>query len=402
MRIAVLGAGIMGSSLALALARGGAQVSLFDAASEPFAGASRWNEGKIHLGFLYAADPTLATARHLLTGGLSFRPTVERLLDCNLGPAITTRDDLFLCHRDSVVDAQAMQAYYRQVDELVAAHPQASDYLADVTACRSRRLDADQLEEVSGAPGIVAGFTVPERSVSTLWIADRYVECLRAQPRIELCMNVRVVGASFAGQSPDGAWVVETADGRRDGPYDHVVNALWNGRLGVDRSVGLPAPAAWSQRYRLALFVRTSRPLDVPSVLVATGPFGDLKNYDGRNFYLSWYPRGLMIDSAELDPAAPAGPDETQRQRFADDIMDALELYVPGVRQIREALDSVRVEGGWVFAEGRGALSDPKSALHRRDRFGVTRLGRYLSVDTGKYSTAPWMASAIADQLLGR
>ena len=55
-RVAVLGAGIMGSSTALYLARAGIQVDLFDAADRPFSGASRWNEGKIHLGFLYAND----------------------------------------------------------------------------------------------------------------------------------------------------------------------------------------------------------------------------------------------------------------------------------------------------------------------------------------------------------
>lgn len=400
MRIAVLGAGIMGSSVALGLARRGVAVSLFDAAPEPFSGASRWNEGKIHLGFLYAADPSLATARHILTGGLLFRPVVERLLDCSLSPVITPSDDIFLCHRDSVVGVEAMQAYYERLAPMVAAHPEAANYLVDVTACRSRRLSGRELLELSGAPEIRAGFMVPERSVSTVWIAQRYVECLRAQPGIELRMNTRVAGASCVGDDPQGQWVVETEDGQRDGPYDFVVNALWNGRIAVDRCAGLPPPAVWSQRYRLALFLRTSRPLEVPSVLVATGPFGDIKNYDGRNFYLSWYPAGLLLDSAEIDPVRPVHPAGPDRRRFADAMMDALQQCVSAVGQIRQELESVRVEGGWVFASGRGVLSDPKSSLHRRNEFGVTRSGRYLSVDTGKYSTAPWMALELVEQLL--
>ena len=64
--VAVLGAGIMGGATALFLARRGVRVVLFDAAAEPFCGASRWNEGKIHLGFLYSGDPSLRTARRLL------------------------------------------------------------------------------------------------------------------------------------------------------------------------------------------------------------------------------------------------------------------------------------------------------------------------------------------------
>lgn len=50
--VAVLGAGILGSSVALFLARRGALVTLFDAKNRPFEGASRWNEGKIHLGYI--------------------------------------------------------------------------------------------------------------------------------------------------------------------------------------------------------------------------------------------------------------------------------------------------------------------------------------------------------------
>ena len=56
----------MGSSVALLLGRRGVQVTVFDQAPLPFAGASRWNEGKIHLGYLYAADPSLETARRVL------------------------------------------------------------------------------------------------------------------------------------------------------------------------------------------------------------------------------------------------------------------------------------------------------------------------------------------------
>ena len=40
-------------------------------------------------------------------------------------------------------------------------------------------------------------------------------------------------------------------------------------------------------------------------------------------------------------------------------------------------------------------------SLHRRDRFGVQRYGHYFSVDTGKYSTAPRLAEALAREIAG-
>ena len=93
------------------------------------------------------------------------------------------------------------------------------------------------------------------------------------------------------------------------------------------------------------MFLRTTRPVEVPSAVVAAGPFGDAKNYNGRDLYLSWYATGLL-------------------------------------------------------AEGRGPLDDARSTLHRRDRVGIRREGQYVSVDTGTYSMAPWLAHTIADDLL--
>jgi hypothetical protein len=60
------------------------------------------------------------------------------------------------------------------------------------------------------------------------------------------------------------------------------------------------------------------------------------------------------------------------------------------------------VAGGWVVARGEGSIDDPASSRHRRDRFGVTRMGTYISIDTGKYSTAPWLAADITFSREGR
>ena len=47
------------------------------------------------------------------------------------------------------------------------------------------------------------------------------------------------------------------------------------------------------------------RVVDVPSAIVAVGPFGDVKNYNGRDFYLSWYPLGLVAEGSEVAPPEP-------------------------------------------------------------------------------------------------
>lgn len=398
-RVAVLGAGIMGCSVALFLARKGAEVTLFDAAGSPFAAASRWNEGKIHLGYIYSADPSLRTAEHVIPGGLLFRPLVEELLDLSLAPVITSEDDIYLCHRQSVVSPETMTNYFQQVTQRVKAHPDATRYLADVSNCAVNKLTTAELGALTASPDIVAGFRVPERSVETTWLADRFVAAVAAEKRIEQQMNTRITAVRSLDDNNDGPWRVDTSFGAF-APYDYVINALWQGRMAIDQTAGLKPVGTWSNRYRLSLFLRTKEKVTSPCVIIATGPFGDIKNYNGRDFYLSWYPVGLRAESSAISPPAVEDLLIPNHELLTGSIFDHLEAFFPWIALIREKTDHVALEGGWVFAVGRGQLSDPSSTLHRRSDFGVTRTGSYISVDTGKYSTAPWLAQSLASSLV--
>ncbi len=397
-RVAVLGAGIMGASIALFLTRRGVDVHLFDAAGEAFSAASRWNEGKIHLGYLYSADTGLRTAEHVMPGGLRFRPLVEELVGCSIAPACTVSDDVFLCHSDSVVSPDAMEAYMGRVTQRLREHPDAAHYLADLRGACMERLDAAELAGFSGSARIVAGFRVPERSVETNWVADRFIEALEAEPRIERFMGVRVLAVASRDGSDAGPWSVVTSSGEF-GPYGLVINALWQGRMAVDRTAGIEPQGVWSNRYRQSLFVRTREVVRTPCAVIATGPFGDVKNYNGRDFYLSWYPAGLRADSSELSPPEAGSLEMPDPGELTREVFRQLEQYLPWVGRIREQAERVAVEGGWVFAAGKGSLSDPAASLHRRSDYGVLRKGSYWSVDTGKYSTAPWLAGILASQI---
>jgi hypothetical protein len=396
MRIAVLGAGVMGACLALFLARRGAHVVLVDEAARPLEGASRWNEGKIHLGYLYAADPSLASARRVLEGGLSFAPLMCELIGAKL-PGMTAEDDLYLVHRDSVVSVTAAARYYDAVAALVRDHPHACDYLVDASSSWPRKLSETEIAAVADPATILAGYACPERSISTVRLADQLVAALQAEPRIELRTRTRVRAAMPTG-ADDGPWRY-VSEGPSE-PFDHIINALWHGRLAIDATAGLAPVQGWSHRYRVSAFVRTHRPIEYPSIIVAAGAFGDVKNYNDRDFYLSWYPAGLMAEGQAIEPPT-LGVHTAHKTEIARAIEEGLASALPGVREIFAAAERVDIEGGYVFAMGEGSLMDTNASLHRRDRFGVTRRGRYISVDTGKYSSAPLLAREITAALHG-
>ena len=166
-RIAILGGGMLGTCTALELARRRRRSTLFEGQSSLLQRASRWNEGKIHLGFLYAGDPTLRTAQRLIPGGLAFAGLVGRLIQRSLDAFVTVEDDIYLVHRESIVAPDAFEAYGTSTAALVreaASQPNAQQYFCDVTHARIRRLSASDLAQVTSADEVVAGYSIPERS----------------------------------------------------------------------------------------------------------------------------------------------------------------------------------------------------------------------------------------------
>jgi glycine/D-amino acid oxidase-like deaminating enzyme len=398
-RIAILGGGMLGTCTGLELARRGARSTLFEGASSLLQGASRWSEGKIHLGFVYAGDPTLGTARRLIPGGLAFAGLVERLIHRSLDAFITEEDEIFLVHRDSVADPEAFEAYGRRTAELVreaASQPDAPQYLCDVTRAAIRRLSPSELGRITSADEVVAGYRVPERSISTVALAELVQEAVASEPLIEIRAGTWVTAVE---RGSDGRFDVR-ADAASvappDAPFDVVINALWEGRPAVDASLGIKPIAPWSHRFRAAVFAHAPD-VSFQSAVVCTGPFGDVKRYADGRVYLSWYTSGLLAEGHAIEPPrAAAVLDRPRSDAVLQGTLQSLSHYFSAIRRLQDSSEALEVHGGWVYALGQGSLSDPASTLHRRDRFNMTVDGGYISVDTAKYSLAPWLAHRVA------
>ena len=127
MRVAVLGAGFQGTCVALELATRGVAVDLYDRNDACITQAGRWNEGKIHLGFVYANDGSLNTARLMAHGALAFDRAAARWLETSIGSIGVSPPFDYVVHRDSLLD----------LEQLVATlHP--CDRIRVVDRCRAR------------------------------------------------------------------------------------------------------------------------------------------------------------------------------------------------------------------------------------------------------------------------
>jgi glycine/D-amino acid oxidase-like deaminating enzyme len=400
-RIAVLGAGIQGTCAALALARRGCRIDLFDQAPEAVGQASLWNEGKIHLGFIYAKDASNRTTDMMLHGALHFDGALQRLTGRVRPAGLVSSPFRYVVHRTSQISVDAVAAHLDAVAERYRAVRAASglryfdhksDFVWERMPDREWRAEYDDRETL-------AAFRTIELSVDPIIVAGMLRAAIAEQTRIRFLPNNRVESVRI--DPSDAPQIVIAGEGSL-GPYDHVVNALWNDRLRIDAEVGLRPTRPWLHRYKLAVHVAGADGRTLPSTTILLGEYGDIVDFGGRRYYFSWYPDcklGAWRDTAPPD-FAPTVTDDIRRRAF-DATMAALSGIVPSVGSLDLTTAKVDVEGGYIFAWGSTDIADPQSGLHCRSDIGVHSHGRYHSINTGKYGMAPYFAEQIADRICG-
>jgi hypothetical protein len=195
----------------------------------------------------------------------------------------------------------------------------------------------------------------------------------------------------------------EGVEGRAREPFDHVVNALWDGRLAVDSASGLAPKRQWLHRFKYGIRLRPPPGAPrLPNVNVTLGPFGEVVTYPDGTAYLTWYPYCMRHTSLDLVPAdwqvMLHGVDAT---RLAADSLAALAEIIPSMRELDlERATGLSVRGGVIVAWGKTDIDDPASELHQRSEIGVTTRRDYHSVDPGKLTLAPYFAERCADRIV--
>lgn len=402
----VLGAGLQGVCSALALRREGFDVLLLDQASEPMTRASRHNEGKIHLGFVYAKDSTDRTARLMLHAALRFAPTMEKLLDLPVSwSELKGRPFTYVIPNDSMLTpAEILHAYDRlQEGYTEAIRDPSLNYLGE----RPERLFTPRADRTLG------GLLNPDRVLAALDTVEvpldverfrlKVAGVLRETPGIRRLLGRRVrtierAGGGFrlTGEGPGAAaWKLRS---------DLVVNCLWDRRLQFDEQLGLLPRRPWVYRLKLRLFGELPAHLSsLPSITMVLGPYGDIVVNPPAPAYLSWYPACLRGWSEAVSPpdewerAATGRLDPAEAGDISRAIAQGFEGIIPGIDGTRP-LD---LAGGVIFSWGESDIDDPASELHRRDEIGVDSHDGYYTINTGKFTCAPLFAEDLVRRIQG-
>ncbi|MDX1641118.1 MAG: FAD-dependent oxidoreductase, partial [Balneolaceae bacterium] len=239
-RIAILGAGGAGVCAALELVQRGYKIDLYERSSLPVSKASYVNEGKIHLGFIYAMDKDLHTARKMIVGALHFVSNLKRWISLNPEDVISTPFH-YCIHQDSLMDASELHSHYKKCMTIFdeAREHFKQNYLDLFDSSQARPMSASNLEEIANPDYIKAGFITNEYAVEPRTIAEKLREALIHEPSINLLLNTTVQmvareGSRLTVHSTNGSDSHELKE-----TYTDVINSTWEGRLEIDKHLGI-------------------------------------------------------------------------------------------------------------------------------------------------------------------
>ncbi len=396
LRVGVIGGGVQGALIALELAERGVAVDLYERSERPLQKASRWNEGKIHLGYIYAKDRVERTATLMIEGATRYGPLLSRFVgEQRLRESVSEPFTYKVLEGTQVEPDELHRRYSRMADLANDALAQSGrDYLGatgPVSVERVKGVD-DGLEVKARAL-----FRTCERSVNPRVIADALWEALQAAPRVRLHTNAVIEGTT---RDASGRLCVSMA-GEVVGRYDHVVNATWDQRLALDQTMNHVERRPHLHRNKVAVQIPHA-PSRVPTVTMVHGPFGDTVQYGDGSVYLSWYPVGCFRKTTDLAPPVDwhDEPDGQAVGALTAGIMEELAARVPAVKQLDLSQIEHRTIGGVIFTWGDTDIDDVDSELHKRFDVGPKTIdGDYHTVDTGKFTLAPLFAHQLATQI---
>jgi hypothetical protein len=338
----------------------------------------------------------------MMQGALAFAPFFTRHLELPADALALSRPAAYVVHRDSQRSVEQVSHYLADVHALLreASEGRKGAYFGhDLSGGIRPWSDAER--EAAFDPVIaLAAFDSPEVAIDPVALAGLVRRRIEQEPDIEVRLNHDVTSVEDDG----GGFAVcaTTAEVQQRERFDHVVNALWDGRFVINEKRGLRPDRPWLHRLKYGVSFRLPGHVPLPpSATFVSGPFGEVVSYRDGLTYLTWYPVCLKAISSEVAPPHwQTHPAEPLRSELLEGTLHAMAQFVPSLADIRlDELKDVTVKGGAIVAWGATDIYDPASELHRRFEIGVTSTGNFHSVDPGKLTMAPYFADICAARI---
>ena len=277
--VAIIGGGLQGALAAIACARRGWDVVVFEGRAAILQGASRNNEGKIHLGFTYGLDSTGETQRLLARYGAAFRSALRELLGASATSFALAQEVTYVAANRLAAFGEATDRHFEMVAGLLNDHGFGQPAM--------RRLSAAETQDRFCGP-VSSAHVVSEETIDPEKLCVAVARALSLLPNILVRTGVEI-GHVTRGKAPS----IFATDGLCAGTFDAVVNCAWDGLPALDHRSGFPS-AGYCLRGKAGFIARATGGIPPKPVTFCFGPFGDIVPLGGDMVYLSWYPSCLM------------------------------------------------------------------------------------------------------------
>ena len=194
MRVAVLGGGLQGACVAMELASTGISVDLYDKNDRCLSQASAQNEGKIHLGYVYANDPTLRTARTMVRGAIMFSSLLRRWIGSDVDSIPVSAPFYYVVHRESLLSVAEIESHFRATHALALQESRgvALDYFGGDYRVPPIRVSEVECASLFDRRSVWAAFKTSEISIDSEAMAALVRARLSADPKIRCILRAHV------------------------------------------------------------------------------------------------------------------------------------------------------------------------------------------------------------------
>jgi hypothetical protein len=393
-KIIVMGAGIQGICCALALSHLNVHITIIDKTHEPLLRSGLRNEGKIHLGFVYANDNSFRTASLMLRSALQFSPLMESFFQRKIDwQPLRSRKFNYLILNETLLPAQKILEHYERLQK---EYQLINDSSLHYIGARPMRLWEEKDLAIEGLNRTAVSHCIPTEEVALDLTEFRKLLLQEIAKRKNISFagghSINEIKKTSYGYSVNGN---NTKLERWSFDCGLLINCLWENRLLFDQQLGIEQSRKWM--YRLKNRILGKAPSSIArlnSFTCVLGAFGDIVNYTDQLTYLSWYPACMSGWSSELTTPdawenACNGQIKLEDNRaWVNKALKELDHLFPGMIDF----EVLQIDGGIIFTWGKTDIIDMQSELHNRYEIGVQQYDDYFSIDTVKFTSAPLFA----------
>ena len=378
--VLVIGGGAAGCASALALAKSGWQVHLFEKHTL-FSGTSSKTAGRLGLGFHYI---DLQTAVMLLQATIRFTKTFPGF---RLGETLPwphhLRHGRYFITKNSVASPAKILFVYESLkniyEKMVKEDP--SNMVFGPPEGFYRILEPKEYENDVDVNKIALGVETAEHLLDWKKYEKHVVRLVKSHENIFLHEHTELVDVKRAESDKQYRFILNFKCAKKMETIccDYVVNSTWHEIEKLNDLAGFPQHSvSRTNRLKALLHVRLPNSMiDCHSMFFCIGPFCMLSNLGDGTAYITYAPvtnvsmSTEVTISKEMSRLLSQGPSEQEFCMISQGILRGATSFIPGL----ENAEAISINFGIVQTHGSVDLQDVNSAVHKRAYFGVRSEG---------------------------